>query len=374
MLRVLVCGGGVAASEALLRLRKLAGDEVSLTALAPNDEMVYRPTAVREPFAGGGARRYPLAAITEAAGAEVVKDRLASVDLERSVVRTEQDSELPFDALLVAVGARFSPPFRHARVFTDSSAAMLQGLVQDIEEGYSHSVAFVVPDGPSWPLPIYELALMTRERASSMGVDDLEIILAVPEPKPLVAFGDEVSAEVTRLLDDANVTLYCSTRPSVPESQQLLLQPPGVLLRPERIVTLPHMSGPDVHGLPGGTLGGFVPIDGTCAVPGTDGRVFAAGDGADFPIKHGGIGAQEADVAASHIARLAGVDVEPEIFRPHIAGTLLTGGKPLYVEARVVGNRGFQGEIHETPPWPEDAKIVAVELGPFLETVEPLHS
>ena len=41
----------------------------------------------------------------------------------------------------------------------------LHGLVQDIEEGYVRSVAFVVPAGVSWSLPLYELALMTARRA-----------------------------------------------------------------------------------------------------------------------------------------------------------------------------------------------------------------
>ena len=33
--------------------------------------------------------------------------------------------------------------------------------VADLEEGYSKRVAFVVPDGVYWPLPAYELALVT---------------------------------------------------------------------------------------------------------------------------------------------------------------------------------------------------------------------
>ena len=50
----------------------------------------------------------------------------------------------------------------------------------------------------------------------------------------------------------------------------------------------------------------FLPIDKHCAVRDTDGRVFAAGDAADYPIKHGGLGAQMADAAAAAIAVLAG--------------------------------------------------------------------
>lgn len=40
--------GGVAAAEALLRLRTLADDLVQVTLVAANDEFVYRLLAVRE--------------------------------------------------------------------------------------------------------------------------------------------------------------------------------------------------------------------------------------------------------------------------------------------------------------------------------------
>ncbi len=39
---------GVAAVEGMLRLRSLVGDLVDVTLVAPNDEFVYRPSAVRE--------------------------------------------------------------------------------------------------------------------------------------------------------------------------------------------------------------------------------------------------------------------------------------------------------------------------------------
>jgi sulfide:quinone oxidoreductase len=58
--RVLICGGGIAATEGLLRLRRLLGDAVNVTLLAPNDELRYRPVAVQEPFSRPGAKRYPL--------------------------------------------------------------------------------------------------------------------------------------------------------------------------------------------------------------------------------------------------------------------------------------------------------------------------
>jgi sulfide:quinone oxidoreductase len=56
-LRVVICGGGIAAVEGLLHLRRLAGSSVQIQVIAPNEQLVYRPMAVREPFAFGRARR-----------------------------------------------------------------------------------------------------------------------------------------------------------------------------------------------------------------------------------------------------------------------------------------------------------------------------
>ena len=44
--------------------------------------------------------------------------------------------------------------------------------------------------------------------------------------------------------------------------------------------------------------------------------IYAAGDAIDFPVKHGGVGSQQADVAAQSIAALAGASVTPEPFNP----------------------------------------------------------
>ena len=68
--RVVVAGAGVAGLETLMALRALAGPRVELTLIAPEDEFVYRPMTVREPFAYPSARRYPLARIVHDAGAE----------------------------------------------------------------------------------------------------------------------------------------------------------------------------------------------------------------------------------------------------------------------------------------------------------------
>jgi len=98
--------------------------------------------------------------------------------------------------------------------------------------------------------------------------------------------------------------------------------------------------------------------------------VHAAGDAIDFPIKHGGIGSQQADVVAQSIAALAGASVTPEPFNPVIHGMLLTDGKPMYLTAKITGGHGFSSEITDTPTWSPPSKIAAKYLAPYLEGLD----
>jgi sulfide:quinone oxidoreductase len=365
--RVVICGGGIAAVEALLHLRRLAGDSVHIELLAPADELVYRPLAVREPFAFGPPRRYPLRRIERDTQAEWIKDALEWVDPDARVVHTAEGRRLEYDGLLIAVGARQVEPYKHVATFRDAEAdATYHGIVQDVEGGYTRRLAFVQPVGPVWPLPLYELALMTAERAESMDVRDLELSLVTPEPRPLAVFGTAVSDVVTNRLARAGVTVYTNSLAKVPAARKLVIQPQNIELADQRIVTMPRIAGPAIRGLPGAGAHGFLPIDKHCTVRGTDGRVFAAGDAANYPIKHGGLGAQMADAAAAAIAVLAGAQEKAPAFNPVIRGKLLTGHDPVYMSALPVGAESFESEVYDEPPWPADDKVVAEELGPYL--------
>jgi sulfide:quinone oxidoreductase len=369
--RVVICGGGIAAVEGLLRLRALAGDSVDVQLIAPNDELVYRPLAVREPFAFGRPRRYPLSTIARDAGVEWIKDTLAWVDREAQVVHTGGRREVVYDALLVAVGAKQIEAYKHVSTFRDAEAdETFHGIVQDLELGYIRSLAFIQPIGPVWPLPLYELALMTAERAHGMNVGDVELTLVTPDPQPLAVFGPAVSDIVSDRLSRAGIDVHAESLAKVPSAKRLLIEPQGLDLHPDRMLAMPRVAGPAIPGLPGAGAHGFLPIDKHCRALRTGGRIFAAGDVANYPIKHGGLGAQMADTAASAIAALAGATDKPSAFNPVIRGKLLTGADPVYMSARPAGAASFASEVFEEPPWPAEDKVIADELGPYLSKLD----
>jgi sulfide:quinone oxidoreductase len=365
---VLIAGGGVAGLEAALALKALAGDRVSVTMLAPASEFVYRPMTVQEPFAYAAARSYPMERIARDLGAELARDAFAWVEPAKQLAHTANGEQHAYDALLLALGARAQPRYSHALTIDDRRLdETLHGLIQDIEGGYLHSVAFVIPPRMAWPLPVYELALMTAGRAYEMN-REISVSVVTPEDSPLAIFGQQASSTVEELLRKAGVTTITSSYAAVPEPGRVELSPGDRHLTVDRVVALPELFGPAVRGLPAAEHG-FIPVDLPSEVRGVD-RVYAAGDATDFAVKHGGIAAQQADAAAEAIVALAGVEIEPRRFDPEIRGILLTDEKPVYLTAHLTGGRGFSSTIGDTPTWSPPTKIAAKYLAPYLDQLD----
>lgn len=362
---MIVAGGGVAALESILALGELAPDLTDVTVIAPNGDFHYRPLTVREPFAQGQARRYPLAPIVSDAGARLICDELAWIDPENRVVHTKGEEQLEYDALVLALGAKATPRYRHA--VTIEAARMdeiLHGVIQDVEAGYIKRLAFVAPGRMAWPLPLYELALMTAGRAYDMNMD-VAVTLVTPEDSPLAIFGQTASSAVAELLGRSNVQTIHSAYAEVHEEGEVVINPGDRRLHVDRVIALPELYGPCVRGIPLSEHG-FLRVDRFGRVLDVEG-VYAAGDCTEFPVKHGGVGSQQADVVAQSIAALAGAEIEPEPFHPVIHGMLLTGDKPLYLTAKITGGHGFSSELTETPSWSPPSKIAAKYLAPYLD-------
>ena len=81
--------------------------------------------------------------------------------------------------------------------------------------------------------------------------------------------------------------------------------------------------------------------------------MFAAGDATAFPVKQGGLAAQQADAVAEAIAASAGADIDPRPFRPVLRGVLLTGGSARYLRSDISGDAGDDSTVaREARPVP----------------------
>jgi sulfide:quinone oxidoreductase len=360
---VVIVGGGVAALEAMIALFDLAPHRVHVTLVAPDTDFVYRPLKIGETFGVGRCTHHSLARAASDFGASFVAGAVASVDSAAREVHCADGRVLPYDSLIVAVGARAVPAFEHAETIGDDAAdEMLRGILADLEEGYLKRVAFVAPSSAAWSLPLYELALLIAADAWSMGIDDARLVVVSAEEHPLGLFGPSASASVKRLLERRGIEFIGGTHADVRHGE-LVLTPGGRRLSVQRTFALPVLQGPALAGLPCDPHG-FIPVDEHGRVAGLDG-LFAAGDTTTFPIKQGGIAAQQAEAAAQAVAVRHGCAIEPEPFRPELRGRLITGDADLFLRHDIAGGGGDGAAAPRALWWPP-TKIAARRLAPYL--------
>jgi sulfide:quinone oxidoreductase len=368
-LRVLIAGGGVAGLETLLALRALAAEHVEMTILAPELKFANRSMSVAQPFEVQRGRGVRLEAIAAEVGARWHRGALDRVMHGRHRVVTRDREELPYDMLVLATGAHPKREWQSQGTLTyhgGRDGPNYRLLLHQLCTGRVRSVAFVKPAGASWPLPLYDLALLTAAHCAANDRQDVELSLVTPEDRPLAIFGNVASAAISRILRESGVALHTSSygRPSSPG--RLDISPGHRFLTVDRIVTEPRLVGPSLRGIPCGREG-FIPTDAHGRVPGLDG-VFAAGDATTFPIKQGGLAAQQADAVAEAIAALAGAGVDPQPFRPVLRGTLLTGGPARYLRADISGRTGDDSIMSAEALWWPPNKLCGRYLAPYLSS------
>jgi sulfide:quinone oxidoreductase len=351
---VVIAGGGIAALEATLALHALAPGRTRTRLVAPNRSFVDPALSVAAPFGGTEERSWDVAEIARRHGATASVDTVESVDPRARTVRTGSGSELGYDALLLAPGARRVPAIDGALTFGGPDAVgALTHVVREAEAGYVQSIAFAVPAGVTWTLPVYELALMTAAHLARRGIRGRSITVVTPERTPLGVFGRRASETVEALLTDAGVALV-TVQPDHAERGRLVLAD-GEGLPADLVVALPRLDPPRIAAIPH-ARDGFIPVDAHGRVDGLD-SVYAAGDATSYPVKQGGIAAQQADAAAGAIAASAGSPVEARPFEPVLRGALLTGEGVEFLR---------EGATSSTAMWQPPAKIAARYLGAYL--------
>src|SRR6185312_5224367 len=200
-------------------------------------------------------------AIAEDLGADLVPGLLVEVDDGSCTAVTSTGERLSYDALVVAIGAGSEPALAKALTWTpESDDEIYGGLLRDIEEGYSKHIAFVVPPDVAWPLPAYELALMTAWDAHGMGMDDVQITVYTPESAPLQIFGAAASRSLRDDLEAAGVEVRTEAHVTAAADGRLVVDPGAEPLEGGRVVALPRAVGRALPGVAHDTRG-FIPCD-----------------------------------------------------------------------------------------------------------------
>ena len=358
-MKVLIVGGGVAALEAALALRELAGERIATTLLAPRAGVRLSADAGARAVRlspARGATRWRRSRATSAF--ELRQDAFKWLDPERRVVHTEGGEGLPYDALLLALGAVVYRRFQHALTLDDGRLdEQLHGLIQDVEGGYVRTLAFIVPTPMPWPLPLYELALMTARRAFDMCIE-LSITLVTPEDAPLAIFGQPVSEKVGRLLEERGIATVTSAHCETPEAREVAIHPGDA----------PFTRGPRdraaraVRALRTGCADGILRAGSSRSMSTARCRgLRACSRRATPPISLSSTAGSPPSRPTSPprrsrpwLARRS----SPRRFHPVMHAILLGGEKPLYLSAHITGGHGSSSEISETATWSPPTKIV----------------
>jgi sulfide:quinone oxidoreductase len=377
---VLIAGSGVAAIEAVLALREVAGPRVAIDLVAPAHALEQRPASVAASFGFGAPMPLDLGDLADRYDVEFVHDELAGVDVELRRARLASGGGRDYDHLLVAVGAKPEPALQGALTFSGpEDVPMMDWVLAEIARQHRRHVVIVVPPAVTWTLPAYELAIMTA--AAVRETREATVTLVTPEREPLWIFGDAAGAAMRDLLTSRDIALRTGVR-AVHVTDDVLWfdSDSNAAMIADTVISLPRLVGPAIEGLPS-DRDGFVPTDAHGYVMGAPG-VLAAGDATTFPVKQGGLATQQADAAAATIAHELGAPVEPWPFVPVLRGLLLTGGAPLYLRAeldatgapRAEGSRArrLAGEVSSRALWWPPGKIAGRYLAPYLSTARPV--
>jgi len=372
---VVIAGGGVAALEATLALRDLAGDLVEVTLVSPTDRFTFAPASVGVPFGKSVVRQFDLFRIANELGVRLVIGTVTAVEPDRKRVTLGDGSPLTYRALLIASGGAAREAIPGAVTFRGpADIDHVRTLLDEVAEGSVDRLLFAIPASLGWTLPLYELCLLTGRYLVEHGYvhhyangnrrrTPPQIGLVTPEAAPLEAFGSEASDAVLALLHDLGVVFHPGQTPVRFHDGRLVTLPSGGLTA-DRVLAMPKLEGAQIAGIPVDSEG-FIRTDRSGRVDNLI-DVYAAGDATAFPIKQGGIAAQQAVAVAQAIAADAGADVTPEPFEPVLRGLLVTGEEERYMRSELGGGAGQTSTVAAQALWWPPGKLAAQYLTPYL--------
>ena len=156
--------------------------------VAPDPDFAYKPLAIAEPFGLGRAAARPARPLR--------RRRRCGADRRRasrtSTTPPACSASPAADGALRPAPARDRRPAGRRRHRRDHMVARRRsgGLRRPAARsrgGLRQRLAIVVPARRVWPLPAYELALMTAGEAAGMGHDDVEVIVVTPGARAALA-------------------------------------------------------------------------------------------------------------------------------------------------------------------------------------------
>ena len=221
-------------------------------------------------------------------------------------------------------------------------------------------LVFAVPSGIVWPLPLYELALLTARELEREGVST-ELTIDTSEPSPLALLGTRASEAVAALLPERDI-VRASTYVRAFVAGSFERSPPARSV-PTTSSRFRDSRGPRSRAFQRTETDSCRRMN-TAECP-TQSACMRPGDLTSFPIS------RENRRAASRCRR--GIDRRHRVradrgepFRPVQRVILLTGGRPTSMRVELGAGRGETSAVSDEALWWPTGKIVGRHLAPFL--------
>lgn len=318
MVQVVVLGGGfagVSAARELARLVRRAAPGLRIVLVSERADFVFRPSL---PWVLVGQRRpediqAPLTERMARVGVEVVVGAVEGVNRHAGSVWLQRRGRLPYDYLIVALGAQAHWPWPGTSEHTlhvlwpEPAAAAAQAIRRAVEAKKSRGVSIAVVLAPGSPLycPAYETVLLLHDHLTRLGLRrQSRLHLVTPEEHPFQWAGVRAAQVVGPWVERCGIEFHAAAEPARFEPGRVVLRRGGSL-RVDRTLLFPPYRGPSaLRGMePLLDREGFVVVS-RCMRSLADERVFAAGDviSAVGP-KTGHMAENQGVVAAREVAR-----------------------------------------------------------------------
>ena len=323
--QIVILGGGTGGTMTANRLRRrLDEDRADIHVVDRDDRHVYQPGLLFVPFGLADVdeivrpRRRQLRR-----GIEFHENEVDTVALERSEVRLDDGTVLPYDVLVVATGARLLPDEtegltaagwneRAFTFYTPEGAAALHGALERF--GGGRLVVNLIDMPIKCPVAPLEFAFLADWYLRERGIRDrTELVYATPLDG---AFTKPVASRLlASLLAEKGIELVTEFNAGeVDGAGGAFTAYDGRRLDFDLLVTVPvHGGAAFLDRSPGlGDTLGFVPTDRRTLQAQAGQGVFALGDATDLPTsKAGSVTHFEAEVLAENVVRhLAGRELE----------------------------------------------------------------
>ena len=313
--RIVVLGAGVAALETAFLLHMRLHGRAELWLVSEGDKFLFSPNLVYVPFgADPGASTIRIEDVLARRQIIHVDGEVAGVDIDTGRVHLVDESELPYEHLVIGTDAITCP--QEIPGLQDNAVNISDSRgVLTLQERFAHvrgraragalqRVVFVVPRHNRGSLPLYEVALMLHTWLRREGArEHVEIAFVTHEAAFAEACGPRMHEVVEHEFTERGIEGHAAERLIEVRAHEAIFadgrtQPFDVL-----VTIPPHAPGARYEGLPVDERG-FLHVESETRQVRGHPEIYAPGDAGDFPLKDVFLALLQADAVADHLAAI----------------------------------------------------------------------